>query len=236
MDLLHAMLVFVDTASWVPNKRHSVSVEQASDCMIDDEDNKGDIKDAPELISSIFREPLESKSACLASLFDEIDEIVHYARKYLDLLEDYRKPWFKLHSVPEAKDWPNVLLLCQLLFSLPFTNSAVERAFSKLKVLKADRRNRLFIDSLDDLQVNIEGQCPENFSANDAVRLWNEDRSRRPHQEPRKQYWPRSSLVSETEEGSSVPDEERTVEEFTLDDWDRLFHKDEPRLGSEDSD
>ena len=227
------MLVFVDTASWVPNKRHSVSVEQASDCMIDDEDNKGDIKDAPELISSIFREPLESKSACLASLFDEIDEIVHYARKYLDLLEDYRKPWFKLHSVPEAKDWPNVLLLCQLLFSLPFTNSAVERAFSKLKVLKTDRRNRLLTDTLDDLlQINIEGPSPEN-SANDAVRLWNEDRSRRPHQEPRKQYQPRSSLASVTEEGSSVPDEERAVEEFTLDDWDRLFQEDEQRLGSD---
>ena len=169
MELLRAMLMLLDTASWIP-KRRTVSLEQATDH--DDEDDKEEIREAAELISSTFREPLESKGACLASLFDEIDEIVDYARKYLDLHEDYKKAWYKLHSVPEAVGWPNVLLLSHLLFSLPFTNSAVERAFSNLKVLKTDRRNRLLTGTLDDLlQINIEGPSPENFQANDAVRL-----------------------------------------------------------------
>ena len=232
MELLRAMLMFLDTASWIP-KRHSVSLEQASE---DDKDDKEGIREAAELISSTFREPLESKGACLASLFDEIDEIVDYARKYLDLLEDYRKAWYKLHSVPEAVGWPNILLLSHLLFSLPFTNSAVERAFSKLKVLKTDRRSRLLTGTLDDLlQINIEGPSPENFQANDAVRLWREDRSRRPHQEPRKQYQQRSSasVTSDTEEESN---EERAVEEFTLDDWDRLFEGDDEESDVDDSD
>ena len=66
MELLRAMLMFLDTASWIL-KRHSVSLEQASD---DDDDDKEEIREAAELISSTFREPLESKGACLASLFD----------------------------------------------------------------------------------------------------------------------------------------------------------------------
>ena len=61
-----------------------------------------------------------------------------FCRKYLDILEDYKKVWYKLHTALDARNWPNVLLLSQLLFSLPFTNSIVERAFSTMKVVKTD--------------------------------------------------------------------------------------------------
>ena len=126
--------------------------------------------------------------------------------------------WYKLHTTPDARKWPNILLLSQLLFSLPFTNSIVERAFSKLKVVKTDRRTSLLTSTLDDLmEINVEGPTPESFSADDAVQLWWADRMRRPNQGARKQYQSRATDSTLSESSDSEP------EEFALDDWDRLF-------------
>jgi hypothetical protein len=115
------------------------------------------IREAVEHIITVFREPLEAKGACLSSLDDELEEAVHFCRTYLDSqLEDYRKVWFKLHSTHDSRKWPTVLLISELLFSLPFTNSKVERMFSSLKVIKTDRRSSLQITTLDDLmEINV---------------------------------------------------------------------------------
>ena len=124
----------------------------------DEEDDKAEIRAAAEHISSIFWEPLEAKNACLVSLNDKVDEIVDFCRKYLDVLEDYKKVWYKLHTTHDARNWPNVLLLSQLLFSLPFTNSIIKRAFCAMKVVKTDRCTNLLTSTLDDLmEINVEG-------------------------------------------------------------------------------
>ena len=92
-----------------------------------------------EYITSHFREPLEAKGVVLAGIQDEIEEIVQYARKYLGIeQEGYQKIWYKLHTAPDIEKWPNVLRLCELLFSLPFSNGHVERMFSSLKVIKTE--------------------------------------------------------------------------------------------------
>ena len=157
--LLRSIVIFLDTCSW------STRVGAGDE----DNDDKSHIK---EDIISVFREPLESEGAELFSLQDELEEVVDFFRRYLNTGEEYKKVWYKLFTAPDARKWPNVLLLCKLLFSLPFTNSKVERAFSIMKIIKTDRRNSLNTSTLDDLmKINVEGPTPENFHAERAVSL-----------------------------------------------------------------
>ena len=220
MQLLRSILVFLDTCSWASRAKRRRADGSDSEQEEDEEDDKAEIRAAAEYISSIFREPLEAKNACLASLNDEVDEVVDFCRKYLDVLEDYTKVWYKLHITPDARNWPNVLLLSQLLFSLPFTNSIVERAFSTMKVVKTNRRTSLLTSTLDNLmEINVEGPTPENFNADGAVQLWWLDCTRRPNQSARKEYRPRVTKNPPSESSSSDSEQE----EFALDEWDRLF-------------
>ena len=185
MKLLRSILVFLDTCSWgVPG------VGSSNETREEMTDDMPEIREAMEHVISVFREPLEAKGACLSSLDDELEEAVQFCRRYLNSqLEDYRKVWFKLHSTHDSRKWPTVLLLSELLFSLPFTNSKVEQMFSSLKVIKTDRRTSLHITTLDDLmEINVEGPSPVNFSAEHAVNLWWSDRAGRPNQVPRKEY------------------------------------------------
>jgi hypothetical protein len=110
----------------------------------------------------------------LSSLLDELEAIVIYARENLSIrTEDYRSIWYKLHTCPDHSNWTNVLLICQLGFSLPFSNARVEQIFSSLKVLKTDHRTALSIDTLNDLlEMYIKGGHLSDFSADDAVSLW----------------------------------------------------------------
>jgi hypothetical protein len=172
-----------------------------------------EITTATDYILSLFRAPLEAKGACLSSFNDELEEIITYARKYLDIEhEDYKKIWYKLTVTSESKNWPTALLLSELLFSLPFTTSGVERAFSKLKVVKTDRRSSLLISTLNDLlEINIEGPALENYSSAAAVDLWWADCVRRPN------HSAREKLPVAADQGTSVDSDEEP------DQWDELF-------------
>ena len=95
-------------------------------------------------IISLFRAPLEAKGMCAVSVQDELEDVVDFARKYLPLgTLGYRNIWFKLHTCPDSEKWPNVRLLSELLFSLPFTTSRVEQIFSRLKNIKTKLRSSL---------------------------------------------------------------------------------------------
>ena len=81
LQLLRSILVFLDTCSWAPRQLRAASRDsEQEDDKIDD---KAEIRAAIEHISSIFREPLEAKNACLASIQDEVDEVVDFCRKYV---------------------------------------------------------------------------------------------------------------------------------------------------------
>ena len=209
--LLRSILAFLDTRTWTTPRIPTDSVA----------DDKAEIREAMEYIVTIFREPLEAKDACIFSLQDELDEIVDFYRKYLEnQAEDYRKVWYKLFTAHGARKWPNVILVSELLFSLPFTNSRVERAFSTMKIVKTNRRTSLLSSTLDDLmEISVEGPELENFSADHAVQLWWSDRTRRPNQAPRKQYRKRTSEI-ETESSSG---ESELEPGSTLDAWDQWF-------------
>ena len=113
-----------------------------------------------------------------------------YSRKYLNIKSDtYKRVWHRLHTVPDATQWPNLLQICQLLFSLPFSTAKVERTFSVLKAIKTERRVSLNSSTLEDLlEVKLEGPPLSEFSADAAVELWSKDRSRRVHQKSWKKY------------------------------------------------
>lgn len=90
--------------------------------------------------------------------------------------------------------WPSVLLLCELVFSLPFSNGRVEQIFSSLKVIKTTNRASLHTTTLDDLlEICIEGPPLARFSADSAIDLWWSDchTTRRTNQTKRKPYRPR---------------------------------------------
>ncbi len=71
---------------------------------------------AADYIISLFRHPLEAKGASI-SFNDELEEIVSFARNYLNIeQENYKMIWYKLHTTYEYKKWPSVLLLCNALF------------------------------------------------------------------------------------------------------------------------
>ena len=219
LKLLRSILVFIDTQCWArPQQGLSKS---DSDEVIDD---KVEIRDAMEYIITVFREPLEAKGTCIFALVDEIDEVVHFYRKYIESQAegDYKKVWYKLFNAADSRKWSNVLLVTELLFALPFTNSKVERTFSTMKVVKTDQRTSLKTDTLDDLmEINVEGPSLDNFSADRAINLWWSDRTRRPNQKPRKEYRKRK----QTNNDDSDPEE--TASDFSIDHWDAWFADDD---------
>ena len=139
---------------------------------------------------------------------DEIKDIIEYARAYLRIgQESYRKIWYQLCSSPDSVKWPNVLLVSEVLFSLPFTTAKVERLFSTLKIIKNERRTNFSCSTLNDLlEVNTEGPTLNNFTADAAVDLWWSDCSsgRRVNQKLRKEYRRRQNHeLSESEESEA---------------------------------
>ena len=94
-------------------------------------------------------------------LDDAIEEVVYFYWKYIDQLQDYKKTWYKLYQVPHAQMWPNVLCLSELLFSLLFSNSEVEKTFSALKVIKTTSFNTSTLNDL--MEINIEGPSFRTF-------------------------------------------------------------------------
>ena len=155
------------------------------------------------------------------SVQDAIEEAVDYARTYLSLVtQSYRRIWYKLHTCPNSGRWPNILLLCELVFSLPFTTCRVEQMFSLLRVVKTKCRTNLQTSILHDLvEISIEGPPLSDFNADAAIKLWwsNCFGGCRVKQKERKEYTPRACSSAITEEDSNLEDP------FALDDWDQLF-------------
>jgi hypothetical protein len=121
ITLLRSILVFIDTQNW----------QQKSSNGIENDESLASVKAAVEHIISIFRFPLEAKGLCVAVCQDEIQEAVEHARMFLPIgTETYRKIWYKLEKCPDSSNWQNVVCLCHLIFSLPFTTSRVEQLFS----------------------------------------------------------------------------------------------------------
>jgi hypothetical protein len=138
MKLLRAIPVFMDTQTWRYESQRSDSENSPEAKAL------SEVLAAVELITTMFKEPLQASGMNLLCLQDEMEEVVEYARQYLSIeIEKYHKVWYNLHICSDASSWKDVLVLCELCFSLPFSNGSVERIFSSLKLIKTDRRTRL---------------------------------------------------------------------------------------------
>ena len=118
-----------------------------------------------------------------------------------------------------------VLSLCELAFSLPFSNGRVEQIFSSMKVLKTNCRQS---DTLNDLlEIYVEGPVLSSFCPDHAIELWWSDccTTRRVNQQTRKEYQPRNqaSTSKQAEQGDSEIGEEN----LTLELWDEWFYDSE---------
>ena len=152
VDMMRSILLFLNTQSWQGSERSSNDDD-------DDDDRLSEVKAALVSITDVFRAPLEAKRVNLISIQDEIEDIVDYARTYLRIgCDSYKKIWYQLYSSPDAVKWPNILLVSELLFSLPFSTAKVEHFFPTLKIRKTERRKNLSSSTLNDLlEVNTEG-------------------------------------------------------------------------------
>ena len=235
LQLLRALIVFLETQSWIQRSTGHDDTDP-------DDASLQEVKNAIELLSSHFRDPLEAAGANLSLLQDEIEDAVAYARTYLGIEStDYWKVWYNLFVCPNATEWPNVLLLSELAVSLPFSNARVEQIFSSLKYVKNVKRNSLNVSTLDDLiEIFVEGPPLGSFSADTAIDLWLNDSStaRRLHQTARKPYkpWEKSSDNSSgSHEVVKIEIDEDTDSEveFTLDRWDHWFMSSEDEVDSD---
>eukprot|EP00731_Ephydatia_muelleri_P003766 Em0001g3766a len=143
---------------------------------------------AIDAISIRFRTPLEHAKVDCSVLQQEWDDMVDYAKRYLNLVqEDYSVLWWKLFNAVDAKKWSNILALVELLFCLPMSNGKVERMFSVLKNIKTEKRTRLSEDNLDDLmRISVDAPEMSAWDASGAVKLWWSAKTRRTVKDTRK--------------------------------------------------
>ena len=121
-----------------------------------------------------FLVPLEKAGVDTTQINEEWEDMVDYARCYLNIAEeDNQIIWFKLFNCPESKKWMNILAVVELLFCLPMVNGRVERAFSAMNIIKTNRCNCLGEDHLDDLmRIAIDGPPLPLWDASGAINLW----------------------------------------------------------------
>ena len=113
----------------------------------------------------------------------------------------------------------NVLILAELLFSLPASNGKLERVFSIVGTIKVDKCSLLTNESLDDfLLLNSE-----MFDPNHSLDLWWSANTRKDSQKARKQYKKHCSTRPATSQATD-PEETNSEPEDVLRDWDDLMN------------
>ena len=86
-----------------------------------------------------FGTPLQSTEANIDVIKDDFAGMIKYAVQYIAIATlYYHSVWWRLLHAPNSAEWSNVLILAELLFSLPASNGKLERVFSTLGMIKVD--------------------------------------------------------------------------------------------------
>jgi len=182
----------------------------------------------PLVLVQQFSIPLESAWADIGEIHSEFEAVLQYATLYVSLSTfDYRAVWWRLFHAPCASEWVNILILAELLLSLPASNGNLQRLFSQLNIIKSNKRTSLADDTLDDLLMVSTMNSPlKDFNPDKAIDLWWEDKVRRPTQKQRKQYKKRGGdqPSSSTTQDSESESESESFQ--LLDDWDKWMDSD----------
>ena len=185
---------------------------------------------AIENLSRRFQIPLEKACVDIASLIDEWEDMLDYAKQYINLVLNYREVWWKLFNAPVAKRWSNILTLVELLFCLPVGNGTLERVFSQLKLIKTGHRTSLKENTLDQLlRIHVEGPPLSEWNADGALDLWLREKARRvSHKEHHRKRHTQSTVTIDSSEDES--------EVFCLDDWEKWIGSSSDDCGETDDD
>ena len=142
-----------------------------------------------------FAIPLQGAAVDTEEVVKEFREMISYATQYIALsVLDYHSVWWRPFHAPCSSEWANILVLAELLFSLPASNGKLERVFSLLGVIKVNKRSLLSNEMLNDLLLLNSEKIPlDKFDPNPAIDLWWSAKARRPSQKSRKLYKPRKS-------------------------------------------
>ena len=155
-----------------------------------------------------------------SELLEQWQNLCNYTVQYLSPDKThYRVVWHKIFQSSKSDSWHLILLLVELLFSLPVLNAKVEQMFSLMKRIKTDGRSLLSQNILSALvQICMEGPTCENFNAVPEITLWNNTvKSRRPSQSGSRTYKKCSkkkrptTLMDESE--SEIEDSESELDE-----------------------
>ena len=198
--------------------------------------DESDPLEAVDRLVEHFLIPLRKANVCTEEIHGEFESALQYACQYISLSTiEYHAVWWHLFHAPVASEWLNALAMVELLFSLPASNSVVERVFSQVSVIKTKKRCSLSNESLDDLLTITSAHVPlKDFCPDNAINLWWKEKVRRPNQKPRRPYKKQKristsssaatasttetiellSSTSESDSGSS------SDESNLLDDWD----------------
>ena len=93
-----------------------------------------------------YRIPLERAvfDGSLSDLLEQWENLCDCTVKYLNPQStDYSITWHKIFQSSRCDMWTLVLLLVELLFSLPVLNAKMERLFSLMNRIKTDSRSSL---------------------------------------------------------------------------------------------
>ena len=81
---------------------------------------------------TFYEQPLKKAGfqGGLSDLLDQWHSVVEYCTKYLNIKSNYKEVWHRIFESSKRGEWNLVLLLVELLFCLPVSNTKVERLFS----------------------------------------------------------------------------------------------------------
>ena len=220
VEFVRDVILFLATQGWQKLEEQSGSSEGYDEAIV--------------RLGTKFTIPLEAAGVEIGKIIDEFRDMLSYALQFISLSSThYLTVWWKLFHSPSSSDWLNVLSLARLLLTLPVSNGKLERVFSTMKNIKLEKRSSMSNELLDDLlTINIDKTDVKDFTADHSIDLWWRAKTRRPNQQPRKQYKKRV-LVSNTDCNDSDTDcttdsdasssSDTDTASYILEDWDKWF-------------
>nr|XP_047135399.1 E3 SUMO-protein ligase KIAA1586-like [Hydra vulgaris] len=132
-------------AKHLVKKSKSIHIELVTNSIIERLETSDTITDIAPLRHAGF-------AGTVNGVLDAWHSLVNYTVKYLAPHNTgYRKLWHQIFSSSMKNEWVPVLLIVELLFTLPVSNAKVERLFSLMNRVKTDTRNSLKEKRLENL-------------------------------------------------------------------------------------
>ena len=129
-----------------------------------DEEGEKDLLFADECVTELyshFQKPLSNAGldGSLSDLLEQWHSVIEYTTRYLSpSTTPYLRVWRRIFDSSRSEGWSMVLLLAELLFSIPISNAKVERLFSLMNRIKTDSRATLGESTLNSLiRISMEG-------------------------------------------------------------------------------